>query len=115
MPPTRACETLIGSPTRVHSQVQLMAPIRVAKSIAGEMTFGSTVPLPMVAATCTPKRKAAMKLKKAAHSTARRGDRTRVETTVAIELAASFMPLRKSKSSASTTRPTTTMSITGPS
>jgi len=44
-----------------------------------------------------------MKLKNAAHSTALRGDRTRVLTIVAIELAASFSPLLKSKTRAMTT------------
>src|SRR5207245_2026189 len=40
------------------------------------------------------------KLKNAAQTTARRGERTRVETTVAMLLAASWKPLRKSKLSA---------------
>ena len=52
-------------------------------------TPASTTPLPTVRATCTPKPKAATKLKKAAHATACMGVSTRVETTVAIELAAS--------------------------
>ena len=43
-------------------------------------------------ATCVPKIKKATKLKKAAQKTAIRGERTRVETTVAIELAASWKP-----------------------
>jgi hypothetical protein len=43
----------------------------------------------MVLATAVPKVKAATKLKKAAQITAILGDKTRVETTVAIELAAS--------------------------
>ena len=47
-----------------------------------------------------PKRKAAAKLKKAAQSTAWRGESTRVEMMVATELAASFMPLMKSNSRA---------------
>ena len=38
-----------------------------------------------------------MKLKNAAQMTAMPGDSTRVETTVAIEFAASCRPLRKSK------------------
>ena len=50
---------------------------------------GSMMPLPTVLATLTPKPKAAAKLKNAAHSTACRGVRTRVETIVATELAAS--------------------------
>lgn len=51
----------------------------------------------MVLATAVPKVKAAMKLKKAAKATARRGVRTLVETTVAMELAESWKPLVKSK------------------
>ena len=50
----------------------------------------------MVLATAVPKRKAATKLKNAAQATASRGDRTRVETTVAMEFAESWNPLRKS-------------------
>src|SRR5512145_2674856 len=49
-----------------------------------------------------------MKLKKAAQATAFIGERTRVDTTVAIELAASWNPLMKSKARARRTRKTTT-------
>src|SRR3972149_6053609 len=77
-----------------------MAPTRAAV-ITGTVTeVGSTTPLPMVSATCKPKKRKAMKLKKAAHPTAQRGDKTRVETTVAMELAASWNPLTKSKAKA---------------
>ncbi len=54
----------------------------------------------MVFATAVPSPKAATKLKNAAHSTAIPGDSTRVETTVAMEFAASWKPLMKSKVSA---------------
>jgi hypothetical protein len=54
----------------------------------------------MVLATAVPNRKTAMKLKTAAHTTAAEGDSTRVETTVAMEFAASWNPLIKSKASA---------------
>ena len=47
------------------------------------------IPLPIVAATLRWKTRKAMKLKKAAQSTATCGERTRVETTVATELAES--------------------------
>ena len=47
------------------------------------------MPAPTVCATAVPKPNAAMKLKNAAQITALPGDRTRVETTVAMELAAS--------------------------
>src|SRR5579859_4993391 len=55
------------------------------------------MPLPMVLATAVPKTKAAMKFQKAAQATARKGVSTRVETTVAMELAASCQPLENSK------------------
>src|SRR5713101_6228828 len=61
------------------------------------MYLRSIIPLPKVLATAVPKVKAAMKLKNAAQTTAMRGERSRVETTVAMELAASWKPLRKSK------------------
>src|SRR6202041_924202 len=60
------------------------------------------MPLPMVVATAVPKTKAAMKFQKAAHRTARKGVRTRVETTVAMELAAPCQPLENSKASVRT-------------
>src|SRR5438046_5560233 len=55
------------------------------------------MPLPMVLATAVPKTKAAMKFQKAAQTTARKGVRTRVETMVAMELAASCQPFENSK------------------
>ena len=51
------------------------------------------IPDPMVLATAVPKVKAATKLKNAAQMTALPGESTRVETTVAIEFAASWKPL----------------------
>ena len=51
-------------------------------------------------ATFSGKTMKATKLKKAAQTTAARGDSTLVETTVATELAASCRPFRKSKVSA---------------
>src|SRR5258708_15268342 len=67
---------------------------------------GSTIPFPTVAATCRWKTKIGMKLKNAAISTAWWGFSTPVETTVAMELAASCRPFRKSKASARATRNT---------
>src|SRR5437870_13880698 len=54
------------------------------------------MPLPMVPATAVPKKNAATKFQKAAQATARKGVRTRVETTVAMELAASCQPFENS-------------------
>ena len=65
---------------------------------------GEMIPVPTVCATCSPKNRKAMKLKNAAQTTATFGDSTRVETTVAIELAASCRPLRKSKMRATAMR-----------
>src|SRR5690348_10826629 len=62
--------------------------------------FRSIMPLPMVLATAVPRRNAARKLKDAAQATASRGESTRVETTVAMLLAASWKPFRKSKTNA---------------
>ena len=68
--------------------------------------------LAMVLATSVPNPKAATKLNRAAQATACIGVRTRVETTVAMEFAASFIPFRKSNRRAITmTR--TTMVIMG--
>ncbi len=61
------------------------------------------MPDPTVLATAVPKPIAAAKLKKAAQMTAFPGVSTRVETTVAMELAASWKPLRKSKMNATRT------------
>src|SRR3990172_11930404 len=86
---------------------QTMAPIRADRTTRSSTTLVSTIPLPMVLATWMPRPKAATKLKKAAQTTACKGLRTRVETIVATELAASWNPLKKSK-----TRATTTMEAT---
>src|SRR5437588_10733721 len=59
--------------------------------------------LEMVAATLSGKRMKAAKLKNAAQATAHHGLSTRVDTIVAIELAASCSPLRKSNVSAKRT------------
>ena len=66
----------------------------------GVVSLAAALSLPTVLATAVPNRNAATKLKKAAHSTACPGESTRVATTVAIELAASWNPLIKSKTSA---------------
>src|SRR5512144_1615875 len=81
-------------------------------------SWNSMIPLPMVLATLSslPHRtgSAEMKLKKAAQPTATTGERTRVETTVAMEFAASWKPLMKSKASATSTSPMTTATSIGP-
>ncbi len=84
---------------------QAMAPDRAPKITRSSTMCGSTMPVPMVLATCRPNTAKAMKLKKAAQATAQRGGRARVETMVAIEFAASCSPFRKSNARATATSP----------
>src|SRR5512132_3859100 len=98
----RAWEEEEGIPKNHVIRFQLIAPMRPPRTTLDVTTFTSISPEPMVFATAVPKTKAATKLKKAAQKTAASGDRTRVETTVAIEFAESCIPLMKSKMSATT-------------
>ena len=91
----------------------MMAPTRPANTTAIDSTLCTTTSLAMVLATWVPKTRNAMKLKAAAHITAWRGVSTRVATTVAIELAASWKPLTKSKPRATTTTRTSASVSTG--
>src|SRR5437016_1236866 len=91
-----------------HGLLGVVGPVRITH---WSTMAGSTTPLPTVVATWTPKPKAATKLKNAAHTTACSGVSTRVETTVAIELAASWNPLMKSKTRATMTMKTTRLSM----
>src|SRR6266850_833072 len=83
---------------------QMNAATRPEKRTALSTTSGCTIPLPMVVATATPKPKAATKLKNAAQTTAALGVSTRVDTTVAIEFAASWKPFMKSNARATRMR-----------
>ena len=99
-PPTRACEDEEGMPASQVTTFQTIAPPSAPKISRSVTTCTETMPAPTVCATCRPKNRKAMKLKKAAQNTAWIGLSTRVETMVAIELAASCMPFRKSNSRA---------------
>ena len=68
---------------------QTIAPTSPARITAWVTIARSIIPDPTVFATAVPKPNAAAKLKNAAHITALAGVRTRVETTVAMEFAAS--------------------------
>src|SRR2546423_15343032 len=70
-----------------------IAPSSPPKITADVTMLMSIIPLPMVLATAVPKVNAARKLKIAAQTTAWPGVSTRDETTVAIELAATWKPL----------------------
>ena len=107
-PPISACDEDDGMPSAQVTRFQTMAPTSAAKITWASTIAGSMMPVPMVLATCSPNTMKAMKLKNAAQNTAYCGRSTRVETMVAIELAASCRPFRKSNSSATAIRPTRT-------
>lgn len=88
-PPIKAWEELVGSPQYQVKMFQITVPASPAKTTVGVMMLMSIMPFPRVFATAVPKMKSATKLKKAAHTTACLGVKTRVETTVAMEFAAS--------------------------
>src|SRR5581483_1244195 len=102
-PPINACEDEVGSPHHHVSKSQTIAPTSAASTTYCVMMSSRTKPWPIVLATAVPNRNAATKLKNAAQMTASRGDNTRVETTVAMLLAESWKPLRKSNVSATAT------------
>src|SRR5688572_6171589 len=106
-PPSRAWDDELGSPRYHVTRSQMIAPSSPARITSGSTMLISIKPLPMVLATAVPTAKAATKLKKAAQNTAFPGLNTRVDTTVAIELALSWKPLMKSNTSATATIMTT--------
>jgi hypothetical protein len=76
-------------PTSHVTTFQTIAAKSAAKMTPLVTVSGSTMPFPTVSATVRPKKRKAMKLKNEAQKTARDGRRTRVDTIVAIEFAAS--------------------------
>src|SRR6266849_9454874 len=112
-PPMSACDELVGNPQTHVTRSHAMAPASAARITHWSTTLASTTPLPTVRATWTPNPKAATKLKKAAHTTAWSGVSTRGETTVAMELAASWKPLMKSNSRATRTMQAMRVSTSG--
>jgi hypothetical protein len=95
-PPTRVCDELDGKPIHHVIRFQMIAAVTAAAINSRVIISGFITPLPMVLATFRGKTKNATKLKVAASPTAAMGDRTFVETTVAIEFAESWNPLIKS-------------------
>jgi transcriptional regulator with GAF, ATPase, and Fis domain len=105
-------KSLLGVPVLSGGRIIGNLYLKAAKISFSSTTPVSIMPLPTVFATCTPSPKAAMKLKNAAQHTACIGVRTRVETIVATELAASWKPLMKSNPRATATiRITTSSSV----
>src|ERR1035437_7878773 len=95
--PMSACDELVGRPKYHVIRSQMIAPASPPRITAKVTTWMSTMPEPTVLASAVPNVKAATKLKNAAQMTAFPGDSTGVDTTVAIELAASWNPLMRSE------------------
>src|SRR6476469_6498782 len=112
-PPISACELDEGLAPHQVNRFHTMAPINAPKMTCPSTMSGEIIPVPTVCATCKPKNKKAMKLKNAAQTTATLGERTGVETPVAIELAASCRELRRQKMRATATRATSSMRGSG--
>src|ERR1041385_3209365 len=108
-PPTRACEEDEGIPKYQVIRFQAMAPMSAPSTTSFVATAGWRVSA-IMEATPTPTTKTAKKLKKAAQSTAYLGERTRVETMVAMAFAESWNPLMKSKMRATATMRTIAVS-----
>src|SRR3954471_14888504 len=98
-PPIKACEELDGRPAHQVTRFQTIAPTRPAKITVNVISPESTMPLAIVAATCS-ERNAPTKFRIAAPPTAMLGGRARVEIEVATTLAVSWKPFVKSKASA---------------
>jgi hypothetical protein len=88
-PPTRVCEELDGSPNHHVNKFHAIAAINADAITVRLITSGLMTPLPIVVATFNGKTRKAIKLKNDAMTTAAKGERTFVETTVAIEFAES--------------------------
>ena len=90
-PPISAWLLELGRPCCQVMRFQVIAPMSAAATIAWVVVCSSTRPLPMVVATAVPAN-APMKLNAVAMRMAQPGDRARVATDVAIELAVSWKP-----------------------
>jgi len=88
-PPTKVCEELDGRPNHHVTRFQIIAATRADAITVRLITSGLITPFPIVVATFRGKTTNAIKLKKAAIPTAATGERTFVDTTVAIEFAES--------------------------
>src|SRR5579872_3300038 len=75
--------------TTMKIRVLYHPAVMITLKLWARMMAAPAMPLLMVLATAVPNKNAATKLKKAAQRTAILGERTRVETTVAMLLAAS--------------------------
>src|SRR4030042_7174590 len=101
-PATSAWVSLVGSPHRHARVLQITIAIMPEATVCRPTTSGLIIPVPMVVATAVPVTSAPTIFSIAAIVTAWRGERTRVETTVAIALGASVQPLTNSAASTTT-------------
>jgi len=88
-PPINVWEDEEGMPDHQVSKFQIIAAISPEKITSSVIKSGFTVLETAPAILCSVKMKKATKLNRADHNTAWKGVRTLVETTVAMELAAS--------------------------
>ena len=88
-PPTNACEEDVGSPSHQVARSQMIAPSSPPRITVASTSVRSIIPPPIVFAMAVPNTNAATKFQNAAQMTAAVGESTRVETTVAMEFAAS--------------------------
>ena len=93
-PPIRACDEDDGRPNHQVVRFQTMAPSKAARTTTrlDSVSGSSTIPDPTVWATPVP-RKAPTRFITAAITRAARGVSARVDTDVAMALAASWKPL----------------------
>ena len=69
-PPISACDELDGIPAHQVIRFHEIAPINAPKITRASTMSALMMPVPTVCATCSPKKRNAMKLKNAAHITA---------------------------------------------
>ena len=98
-PPIRAWEELDGNPKSHVSKFQITAESKAQKITVNVIMSALTIPEPIVFATCVPV-KAPINSRLAPKRTACLGDKTFVDTTVAIALAQSWNPFINSNTSA---------------
>ena len=101
MPPTSACDELVGRPRYQVITSHAIAPTSPAKITPLSRTSGSTTSFAIVAATAGAEDQEGGEVEeRRPRDGLSRGESTRVETTVAMEFAASWKPLKKSNASA---------------
>jgi hypothetical protein len=101
-PPISACEEEDGRPSHHVIRFQTIAPTTAASTVCGVTDPASMIPVPTVFATAVVTN-APARFASAAMRTASRGESARVETEVATAFAVSWKPFVKSKTSATAT------------